>query len=617
MGKLNVFFHIFVLFGQFLLLKVNILTLWASMGDGIMGSNKAKAYLADRRTMMSKKLRCFALVAAMLCGLTACGQGNSDAGSSSGSSAAAETSVIDPETINTGKYEEPVTLTSYFRIATVFLNLFSEEELKSCYYTQQQIEQTNITVEYEWYSPNTAEDAVQKTSMAIASGDIPDFMIVDRAQLALLSKTDLINKDLEPLWDAYASDTLKEWTTAEGDDAWESLRYDGTIIGLPNIGGSIDQGEMVWIRNDWLENLGLPIPTTMDELYDVMLAFKNDDPDGNGQDDTIGMTLHKDFFSGPGTGDALGVFNSFGAYPQIWVEDGNGGIEYGSVTEGAKDALIWLAQAYQDGLIEQDFSSMDSNKAAEASVSGRSGVQWGAMWNHMWPLQSTVDNNNEADWIALPLLSGVEGETAHPQCDIGVNEIFVISAECEHPEAVIKLLNFWAETQLLPNEERAKYMLPDESGTMTFPQHYVMAKTWNPLKNLEQYYHINEVLETGDTSILNGEEMDGYKDVAAYIETGDPSKTGPYKTFGPGHSAYAAIDTYYSNDLYMFNKFTTADTPAMQQKLSTVDDKIIEYYTQVIMGVKSTDDWDTFMSEAESLGLSEITAEANEWYQNK
>lgn len=149
MGKLNVFFHIFVLFGQFLLLKVNILTLWASMGDGIMGSNKAKAYLADRRTMMSKKLRCFALVAAMLCGLTACGQGNSDAGSSSGSSAAAETSVIDPETINTGKYEEPVTLTSYFRIATVFLNLFSEEELKSCYYTQQQIEQTNITVEYD------------------------------------------------------------------------------------------------------------------------------------------------------------------------------------------------------------------------------------------------------------------------------------------------------------------------------------------------------------------------------------------------------------------------------------------------------------------------------------
>lgn len=570
---------------------------------------------------MSKKLRCFALVAAMLCGLSACGKstGSSDSGktSGSGSSAASQTETIDPETINTGKYEEPVTLTSYFRIATVFLNLFNEEELKNCYYTQQQIEQTNITIDYEWYSPDTAEDAVQKTSMAIASGEIPDFMIVDRSQLALLAKTDLINKDLEPLWDAYASDTVKSWTTAEGPDAWESLRYDGKIIGLPNIGGSVDQGEMIWIRKDWLDNLNLDIPTTMDELYDVMLAFKNNDPDGNGKDDTIGMTLHKDFFTGPGTGDALGIFNSFGAYPKIWVPSADGSsIEYGSVTEGAKDALSWMARAYADGLIEQDFSSMDSNKAAEASVSGRSGVQWGAMWNHMWPLQSTVDNNNDAEWIAIPVLAAHEGETAQPQCNVGINQIFVISSKCEHPEAVIKLLNFWAETQLLPKEEMDKYMLPDESGTMNFPQHYVMAKTWNPLKNLEAHYHVCEALESGDASSLSGEETGYYNDCVAFME-GDASKAGSYKTFGPGNSSYNVIDTYYTNDLYMFNKFTTADTPAMQQKQSTVDDKIIEFYTQVIMGIKSVDDWDTFMGEVNNLGLRDITAEANDWYKNK
>lgn len=566
---------------------------------------------------MSKKLKCMALLAAMMCGLTACGGATSSTESESNPSSAEQSQTIDPATVNTGKYEEPVTLTSYFRIATVFLNLFSEEELQSCYYTQQQIEQTNISIEYEWYSPNTAEDAVQKTSMAIASGDIPDFMIVDRAQLALLAKTDLINKDLEPLWNAYASDTVKEWTMAEGDDAWESLRYDGKIIGLPNIGGSVDQGEMVWLRKDWLDNLGLDIPTNMDELYDVMLAFKNDDPDGNGQNNTIGMTLHKDFLSGPGTGDALGIFNSFGAYPQIWVEDGAGGIEYGSVTDGAKDALSWMARAYQDGLIEQDFSSMDSNKAAEASVSGRSGVQWGAMWNHMWPLQSTVDNNSEAEWIAVPLLAATaDSSDAQPQCDVGISEIFVISSDCEHPEAVIKLLNFWAETQLLPQEEMSKYMLPDESGTMTFPQHYVMAKTWNPLKNLQAHYNVCDALESEDPSALNGEEMGYYNDCVAYLD-GDMSKSGSYRTFGPGMSSYEAINHYYTNDLYMFNRFTTADTPAMQQKQSTVDDKIIEFYTQVIMGIKTIDDWDTFMDEVNNLGLTEITAEANEWYQNK
>lgn len=564
---------------------------------------------------MAKKLVCLLLALSMLCSLAACSGDSNGNGGSNANNGAEQSQSLDPETINTGKYGEPVTLTSFFRIATVFMNLFSEEELKSCHYTQQQIEKTNITVDYQWYSPNTADDAGQKTSMAIASGEIPDFMIVDRAQLALAAKTDLINKDLEPLWEAYASETLKAWATAEGEEAWESLRYDGKIIGLPNIGGAVDQGEVVWIRKDWLDHLNLDVPTTMDELYDVMLAFKNDDPDGNGQDDTIGMTLHKDFFSGPGTGDAIGIFNSFGAYPNIWIPSGDG-IEYGKVAEGAKDALTWMAKAYQDGLIEQDFSSMDSTKAAEASVSGRSGVQWGAMWNHMWPLQTTVDNNSDAEWIALPLMSGISGEDARPQCDVGVTEIFVISSQCENPEAVIKLLNFWVEAFDSPKEERDAYLLPDEAGTMIFPQHYVMLKTWNPLKNLEQHYKLLKALEDGDTSELNGDEYQGYLDCKAYVD-GDISKAGPYKTFGPGYSSYNAIDKYYTGGLYMFNNFTTAETPAMQQKRTTVDDKILEFYSQVIMGIKSIDEWDTFISEVNGLGLTEITEEANEWYKNK
>ncbi len=560
---------------------------------------------------MFKKMLCLLLAALMVFSMAACSK--SDTGSKNEESASAE---IDPATINTGKYDEPVHLTSFFQIATVFLNQFSEEELEKIYYTEQQHEQTNIYIDYQWFSPATAEDAVQKTSMAIASGEIPDFMIVDRAQLALLAKTDLINKDLEPLWDAYASDTIKQWTTAEGPDLWESLRYDGKIIALPNVGGSVDQGELVWIRKDWLDKLNLEVPTNMDQLHDVMVAFKTQDPDGNGQDDTIGMTVHKDIFNGPGTGDVIGLFNSFGAYPNIWVEDGNGGIQYGSTMDTAKDALTWMAQAYAEGLIEQDFSSQDSNKAAEASVSGRSGVQWGAMWNHMWPLQSTVDNNNEAEWVALPLLGAHEGDTAHPQASIGINQLFVISKKCEHPEAVIKLLNFWAETQLLPKEEMDKYMLPDESGVMTFPQHYVMLKTWNPLKNLEAHHHVCEALESKDTSKLNGEELGYYNDCAAFLD-GDLSKSGSYKTFGPGLSSYAGIDAYFNGDLYTYNKFTTADTPAMQQKMSTVNDKIVEFYTQVIMGIKTLDDWDAFMNEVNALGLTEITQEANDWYKNK
>lgn len=564
---------------------------------------------------MAKKLLSVLLALVMLLSITACG--NSDSGGNSNESSANTSSAIDPETVNLGKYEEPVTLSTFFRISTTILDQFDENELEDMYIYQQLHEQTNIYLDYEWYAAATADDAVQKTSMAIASGDIPDFMIVDRAQLAMLAQTDLIVKDLQPLWDAYASDKLKEWTTAEGDAAWESMRYNDGIIGIPVADGIANKGEMLWIRQDWLENLNLEIPTTMDELYQVMLAFKNDDPDGNGQDDTIGMTLHNDFLNGPGMGDAVGVFNGFGAYPLIWVEDGSGNLTYGSTMEGAKDALQWLNNAYNDGLILQDFSAMDSTKASEATVSGRSGVQYGANWNANAPLQNAVNNNPDARWIAVPM-PDADG-TVTPQSDLNIRQMYVISSKCEHPEAVIKLLNFYVDVFTSDEEEREKYYVEDGSGNMSFPLHYVSGfMSSNAMTNLNAYWNVCDALESGDTSALTGEEMGYYNSCVAYLD-GDTSQWGGYMTFGPENSGYSVIcDDYYANsDNYVIDAFYGADTPTMQTKLSAVEDKIMEYYTQVIMGVKTLDDWDSFMTEVNNLGLEQITQEVNEWYQEQ
>jgi len=563
---------------------------------------------------MTKRLTCLLLALALLLSMAACGGKSSSSGGTSSAVSTGDGQEQGTEPVNTGKYDEPVNLTTFFRIATVIMEEFSEEKVDELYFMEKLKEETNITVDYEWYAADTTDDAVQKTSMAIASGEIPDFMIVDRAQLALLAKTDLIVKDLQPLWDTYASDKLKEWTMSEGGAAWESMRYNGTIMGIPVTDGIANKGGMMWIRKDWLDNLNLEIPTTMDELYDVMLAFKNNDPDGNGQDDTIGMTMHKDFLNGPGMGDALGVFNGFGAYPYIWTKDSNGELTYGTTMDTAKDALAWLNRAYQDGLIVQDFSALDSTKASEATVSGRSGVQFGANWNAMAPLQSAVDNNPDAQWIAVPL-PGVDG-LGTPQTDLNIRQIYVISSKCEHPEAFIKLMNFYVDAFTADQEEREKYYVEDSTGNMSFPFHYIMFIASNPMTNLNAHWNVCKALESGDTSTLTGEEMGYYNSCVKYLD-GDMSNWGGYQTFGPDHSGYTVIcDEYYENNNYVINEFYGADTPAMQQKLSSVEDKIIEYYTQVIMGVKTLDDWDSFMTEVNNLGLEQITKEANEWYQS-
>lgn len=61
------------------------------------------------------------------------------------------------------------------------------------------------------------------------------------------------------------------------------------LCGIPESSGASDSVDLMWIRQDWLENLGLSQPKTIDELINVIEKFTTDDPDGNGVDDTYGL----------------------------------------------------------------------------------------------------------------------------------------------------------------------------------------------------------------------------------------------------------------------------------------------------------------------------------------
>ena len=578
---------------------------------------------------MKKKLALI-LTAAMLAGtLAGCGGGDSTAGggNAGGSAAGGGSAAAGTESGDGGsaagatdadpyfKYEEPVTLTSFFEISPTIMADFDQEEATNSLFYQQLKEEANISIDWKWFAAATADDSVQKKSVAIASGDIPDFMIVNSAQLSLLAKSDLINRDIGEIFDAYASDKLKEWTNSDGEAVLESAKYDGQVIAIPMVGSSIDLAPMLWIRRDWIEKLGLTMPETMDELYDVMVAFRDQDPDGNGKDDTIGMVFNNNFLNAS-FGDGVGLFNGFGAYPRAWIEDGNGGLMYGTAAEENKAALDYLAKMYQEGLIEQDFSSNDESKASEAAVSSRAGIQYGLMWNANFPLNTTIQNDPEADWVAIPLPSAT-GEAARPQIALRVIGYVVVNKKCEHPEAVVRMLNFWVDKYAYSGEEYNDYLVEDANGALMFPMHWVMLKTWFPLKNLTIHNDIVEALETGDNSKVNTEGRVSYEDCLKYIDGDRAGGFSGMKTFGNDMSAFDTIGYYYDNDLFLMNEFTTAPTPTMGQKMSTVEDKIMEYYTKVIMGIESTDTYDDFVNELNALGLDQITQEVNEWYTSK
>ncbi len=88
-------------------------------------------------------------------------------------------------------------------------------------------------------------------------------------------------------------------------------------------------------EKDWLDKLGLEEPSTMDEVADMLRAFINDDPDGDGEADTIGLAMRSDVYGEyPNTTFGIdNIFTAFGAYPSIWITAEDGTAVYGSVQE--------------------------------------------------------------------------------------------------------------------------------------------------------------------------------------------------------------------------------------------------------------------------------------------
>lgn len=573
------------------------------------------------KNLLNSKKKWLALALMFVMLVTGCGNSGSDKTTDTNTTTDTTSSTADATETGTtteepavivdplGKYEEPITVSTFFEIAPPIATVFTEDRIMNNVFQKQYLEELGINIEYLWFAAQSEEDSVQKKNIAIASGDLPDIMMVNKDQLALLSKSGLINRNIGKIFEQYASDHLKEWMYQEGTSAMDSATYAGETIAIPMTDSSIDTAPFTWIRKDWLDNLGLSVPTTMDEFYNVMVAFKNNDPDKNGANDTIGMILNNDFLT-MASGDALGLFNGFGAFPRAWVKDASGKLVYGSIQPEVKDALAFLNKLYNEGLIEEDFGVKDVMKVSELPAAGTAGIQYGAMWNAMWPLQSSLDNDPNANWIPIAIPTAT-GEPAHPQIRLNIPFYYVVSAECKNPEALIKLLNFFVEKFAYSTGDEYAFYLTADNGPASFAIHETMFKTYNALKNLEAYWHVNDAFDNNDTSKLNAEEQ-SYYDSIVQFQGGDMSVAGSVKTFGK-EGSFSVMDGYYKNDLFMMDQFFGAPTDTMKQKMQLINDKEMEYFTKAVMGVESLDTFDDFVAELNKLGLDQITKEVNEW----
>lgn len=513
-----------------------------------------------------------------------------------------------------GKYEDMIDL-HFVRatddtIDTYALANLPGETLESNFWLDTYKDELGINVVYDWVVKGD-EEYLQKVNLAIASGDLPDVMAVTATQMAQLAEAELI-QDLSGVYDAYAADFTKTTLTQEGDAPFLAAQKDGKLYGIPVTGGSIDNCDVLWLRDDWLEKLGLEAPKTTDELLTIIEKFTTEDPDGNGEDDTYGLGVagSPNAFNG-NYGSLKGFFDAYGAHPTIWVEK-DGQLVYGGAQEECKEALEVLQDLYAKGQINPEYGVMDSGKAGEAAAAGKCGALFGPQWLPLVQFQTNFNDDPEARWSAYAI-PGTAEEAGTASTDLGTTRWLVVSNECENPEALVKMVNLFVEKCWGETGDNAKYYAPPvaEGVWKLSPVQSSM-----PLKNISAYEDIKAAMEAGTTDQLTGEAQSIWLKLDAYYNAGEDGTQyyGWERIYGQGDVAYSALSEMQENGHVMINAFSGAPTETMTEKMSTLEKMRDEVFAKIIIGEAELSEFDQFVEQFNTLGGETITEEVNAWY---
>ena len=489
-------------------------------------------------------------------------------------------------------------------------------------YTRLLKEDFNIEVVYDWVA--SSSDFDEKMNLCIGSGAIPDLMNVNAAQYRALLKYDMI-QPLDQYFEDYASDALKGYVESGGEELKKCISNDkGEMMAIPapNItAGGINE---MWIRQDWLDNLGLEVPRTWDEMAAVAEAFVTQDPDGNGEADTIGIL-------GPGNLDhmnAIGgnqfgldpLFSSFQSYPQYWLQDEDGTVKYGSIQPETRTALEKIQKLYTDKLIDPEM--LVRSNCQEAVLSGKVGIFFGPWWCGYTVGDATLAG--EADWRAYFTPLSEDGNYYTHMAE-PTTKYVVASKSCKNPEAAFKIIN-----NEIANEQQwiADGITSTEISTADL---YPLFNVYDNADEIETSYDALTKYLAGEIT-MDDVDFSRHKLLKGDMEAVTELKKEPYDDFSldkwnldsdlaktqlPRLVSILVGEAPSVNDKYIpvYNAYN-GQTETMQAKWANLKKMEEETFAKIIMGKADISEFDTFVENWKNQGGDQILKEINEELNN-
>ena len=418
-------------------------------------------------------------------------------------------------------------------------------------------------------------------NLMIASGELPDIIIgADRYVGGIAAG---VNEgaymDLTDVLDEYMPN-YAAWRNSDEERRKTTITDEGVVGGVYGIA---PYNEWCWfgllIKQEALDKTGLPVPETIDELHDFLVACKEQ---GYDQPLNYGSTYGQIF---------TGIINgAYGVWDWMFVDD-NGKAAWGPGQEKAKEYLTTMQSWYEEGLLNTDWATADFNQRMAEAVSGDCAVMMDSpdtMWGY-WK------EDNDIDFVAAlnPVLTKGEQSRQTYRNFKKTGSVAAVTTQCKNVEAACAFLDFAYTKKGWEVYNYGTYgdvHLIDENG---LPYFFAEGLMYNdpegqPVSNLIWKYRIHDGADIRDEHNSNP------------LITAEGSYSGDIRDYWTKN-----MDSTLTMPPVTFTPEEAAREGELGTILSTMRN---EYFSKIIMGQLPVDAYDEFLANAKAQGMDEFIA---------
>lgn len=321
--------------------------------------------------------------------------------------------------------------------------------------TKELEERTNIDIVWQIASNGAFHE---KMNLMFSSGEMADAVATGPNTNSRMSKEmelHLGNQGLiiplEQLLDSVSQGYTKAFEELPGLREYITTP-DGHIYTLPNVDGSlhIQFNNKLWINTQWLDRLGVEMPSSVEEFHQVLLAFQEQDANGNGDPaDEIPLSTCK-----TGTGVEIDGFlmNPFQLTPESKLYLENGRVVFAPATDSYREGLAYLHSLYEEGLIYPQSFIQDAGAQVKLNEGGDVPVIGAFLAQRPgYACDLTVYPDNSLRWEqyqSVPPLAGPDGEARSAWNPYAMYQtgVWAITSACKYPEAAFRIVD-WLATE--------------------------------------------------------------------------------------------------------------------------------------------------------------------------